>query len=84
MFCSTGLDRTIVSLNSRAGKPLKTEDREVSVEQLVVSDYIASTFAERGVRLVARPAAVPPPQAELLVCAAPTAASRAIVRPSDQ
>ena len=59
--------RTMVSLNSRAGKPLKDEGR-VGVERQVVSDFISTTFAERGYETVARlgrPAA--PPQAELLV-----------------
>jgi putative sugar O-methyltransferase len=59
--------RTVVSLNSRAGKPVRQEGR-VGVEQQVLSAFIATTFAARGYELVAalgRPAA--PAQAELLI-----------------
>jgi putative sugar O-methyltransferase len=59
--------RTMVSLNSRAGKPVKAEGR-VGVEQPVISEFIGTTFEARGYQIVARlgrPAA--PPQAELLV-----------------
>ncbi len=59
--------RTVVSLNSRAGKPLKANSA-IGVEQQVISAFISDTFAERGYETVARlgrPAA--PPQAELLV-----------------
>ena len=38
VLLATGLDRTMILLNSRAGKPLKTGDHDVGVEQQVVSD----------------------------------------------
>ncbi|MGB3737143.1 MAG: putative sugar O-methyltransferase, partial [Ilumatobacter sp.] len=57
----------VVSLNSRAGKPLKAES-SVGVQTPVTSQFIAERFADHGYTPVARlgrPAA--PPQAELLL-----------------
>jgi len=62
----------VVSLNSRAGKPLKAE-AAVGVQTPVTSDFIVEQFAEHGYEPAARlgrPAA--PPQAELLVLRRPS------------
>ncbi len=57
----------VVSLNSRNGKPLRSESA-IGVTEQVTSNFIASTFEALGYEDVARlgrPAA--PPQAELLI-----------------
>lgn len=59
--------RYVVSLNSRAGKPLKANS-PIGVERQVKSDSIVESFAVHGYRpwgRFGRPAA--PPQAELIV-----------------
>lgn len=60
--------RYVVSLNSRAGKPLAKPGRPVGMVKQTTSAFIQSQFAARGyvlVRRFGRPAA--PPQAELAV-----------------
>lgn len=59
--------KTVISLNSRRGKP-KQDEAAVSVQSPVTSSYITEAFARRGYEPVAqlgRPFA--PPQAELLI-----------------
>ncbi len=59
--------KLVVSLNTRAGKPMKA-DNAIGVQEQVTSNSIVSTFEALGYETVARigrPAA--PPQAELVV-----------------
>lgn len=62
----------IVSLNSRLGKPMKSEatPEEAGVIEQVISPFIEEQFRSRGYRLLSRQGRpLAPPQAELIVMA---------------